>query len=188
MSTRWRHYSGPSNARLSEEDIEDILWLDVEHEEEVDLDHVEGSQVSQPVAEFGEGHGALSSDPFQNVADQLLEEHLAPELTRLQFMDSSCSVGKAVLDVLGVTKAHHAPRALAEDILLLLPKWLPDTAAHQAAACVMVARAAVGPQLGLHRVHVCGASADALYEPDQLHYKLKAAHVVPDHLLPEPAA
>ncbi len=49
----------------------------------------------------------------------------------LQFMDSSCSAGKAVLDVLGVTKAHHAPRALAEDILLLLPKWLPDTGAEE---------------------------------------------------------
>ncbi len=68
------------------------------------------------------------------------------------------------------------------------------------------------PQLRLHRVRVGGASADALYEPDQLieaklvdsqvwltdisgqphwqsvHYKLKATHVVPDHLLPEPAA
>lgn len=70
------------------------------------------------------------------------------------------------------------------------PANLPSlpAAAHQAAACVMVPRAAVGPQLGLHRVRVGGASADALYEPDQLHYKLKAAHVVPDHLLPEPAA
>lgn len=47
------------------------------------------------------------------------------------FMDSSCSAGKGVLDVLGVTKAHHAPRALAEDILLLLPKWLPDTGAEE---------------------------------------------------------
>ncbi len=72
-----------------------------------------------------------------------------------------------------------------------LPANLPSlpAAAHQAAACIIILRERQWhPQLRLHRVRVGGDSADALYESDQLHYKLKAAHVVPDHLLPEPAA